>query len=339
MKLTVDELRRIACGAEYITEEDGLVHFHRFTAEQEALYAKEKPKFLSKVYATAGVCLSFLTDSETLVLSAVATVGSTRTFFSVDVTVDGVLLDSLDNFTEAQLPPIYNKVDCPLGSFSKTFSLGKGEKTVKIHLPWSVCLALKDVTLDDGAMLVPVKPEKQLLVFGDSITQGYDALRPTRRYAAALADALGAEEYNKAIGGEQFYPALADTDEPFCPAYISVAYGTNDWCRTDVTTFMQRCRDLYGALRRRYPAAHILAISPIYRKDCDEEKGFAPFASIASYIEDAVSGISDVTCIRGSELVPEDNALFADGGLHPNDRGFACYIAGVRRALGKAGIL
>ena len=48
---------------------------------------------------------------------------------------------------------------------------------------------------------------------------------------ARLADALGAEEVNKAIGGECFFPELAATKEDFQPEYITVAYGTNDWSR------------------------------------------------------------------------------------------------------------
>lgn len=59
---------------------------------------------------------------------------------------------------------------------------------------------------------------------------------------ARLADALGAEEVNKAIGGECFFPELAATKEDFQPEYITVAYGTNDWSRKLAEEFQTNCR-------------------------------------------------------------------------------------------------
>ena len=71
--------------------------------------------------------------------------------------------------------------------------------------------------------------KKRILCFGDSISQGYDALYPSNQYTPQLAKLLDAEEYNKAIGGEIFRPELALARDDFEPEYITVAYGTNDW--------------------------------------------------------------------------------------------------------------
>ena len=63
--------------------------------------------------------------------------------------------------------------------FEKKFELGDGEKKVTVFLPWSFSLSLKELTLDDNSSLSPIKREKNMLVIGDSITHGYDALYPS----------------------------------------------------------------------------------------------------------------------------------------------------------------
>ena len=95
----------------------------------------------------------------------------------------------------------------PLGEFSRNFALGGGRKSVCIYLPWSVIVEIEELSIDDTAYITPIKPSKKLIAFGDSITHGYDALRPSNRYVAKLAEALDAEEINKGIGGEIFFPA------------------------------------------------------------------------------------------------------------------------------------
>ena len=173
-------------------KEDG-IQFHRFTEAQERVY--DSSEFHPKQYATAGVRLHFKTDSKTLYMKVLTSMGSSRKFFVHDILVDGKYIGSLKNETE----DIF-------GEFEETFELGEGTKDVCIHFPWSVCSILKELCLDNGSFVEPVKKDKKVIIFGDSITQGYDAVNPINRYAANLADALGAEEINKAIGGEVFCP-------------------------------------------------------------------------------------------------------------------------------------
>lgn len=164
-----------------------------------------------------------------------------------------------------------------------------------------------------------------MLVFGDSITQGYDALRPSNRYAAKLAEALNAEEVNKGIGAEYFFPALAEAKEPFEPDYIMVAYGTNDWSGLGEDEFKEKCHAFFAALSKNYPSSRIFAITPIWRKDYTAEKKFGSFDKVAEDIENIVKEFANITCIHGFEFVPQDEAYFADLRLHPNDRGFQHY--------------
>ncbi len=257
MKLNLAQIKNSTWGAVSVTEEKGKISFSRFTQEQAELYQNEK-----RHKATAGVRLCFKTDSKRLKMTGEAFESTSRTYFSFDIFVNGKLRDCIDNFSQIELPPKDPQVRLPLGGFGKEIALGDGEKEVCIYFPWSVCPVLEEVCLDDGAFIEPIRPEKKLLAFGDSITQGYDALRPSVRYTSLLADKLRAEEFNKGIGGEVFIPALAETKESFVPDYITVAYGTNDFSLREEADFKVRSRAFFVALSRNYPHSKILRSPP-----------------------------------------------------------------------------
>ena len=326
MKLNGEQIRAICQGAVSVEETESGIRLHRFTEAQEELYRRTNADFYKKTFATAGIKLCFKTDSTTLFLKVNAAPSSSRKYFSVDVMVDGEPVGYLDNYSDMDVPQDYTGIQCPLGEFSKRFELGEGAKQVKIYLPWSVALEIMELGLDDGACLKPVKPAKKLLVFGDSITQGYDALRPSNRYASRLAEALDAEEVNKGIGGEHFFPALAGERDAFDPDYITVAYGTNDWSRRGEEEFKESCSAFYEALSRHYPEAKIFAITPIWRKDYMAEKKFGPFNKVSEDIEAIVREFKNITCIHGFAFIPQDENYFADLRLHPNDSGFEHYF-------------
>ena len=48
---------------------------------------------------------------------------------------------------------------------------------------------------------------------------------------------------------------------------------------------------------------------------------------------DVVEKYDYVTCFSGRNFVPEDENLFADRYLHPNDAGFKHYTEGIKKAL------
>jgi len=173
-------------------------------------------------------------------------------------------------------------------------------------------------------------------VFGDSITQGYDALHPSNRYIAKIADKLGAEEFNKAIGGEMFFPELAALKESFEPDYILVSYGTNDWSHRDAETFKAKCKGFYENLAGNYPNSKIFAVTPIWRKDITEEKPFGDFETVDLLIRNAVKDCKNISVISGFDFVPKDEKYFADLRLHPNDEGFKHYAENLYNAIRKA---
>jgi len=339
MKLNCAQLREIATGAVRVEEEDGGIRFYRFTKEQEELYERTCNYFYKKTLTTAGIKLLFKTNSEKLFLDILVEWGARGVpyhYFSIDIFADGKTVGYLDNFSDMMpLPQDYTDAHCPFGEFSKSFDLGSGTKLLCIHLPWSVKNLIKEISIDDGAFIEPVKPQKKLLAFGDSITHGYDALRPSNRYISKLAEMLGAEEYNKAIGGEAFFPELAELKDSFEPDYITVAYGTNDWNGTDEKTLKKNSKAFYENISKIYPHSKIFAITPIWRKDMHEERECGAFEDVEKHIKEAVKGIKNIVVISGFNFVPKEEKYYADLRLHPNDEGFSHYYKNLYNEIKK----
>lgn len=327
MKLTFAQIEEMTWGTVRITEEEGCLCFYRCTKAQEELLRKRKDEFYRHSLGTAGVRLVFQTGSQAVQLKVRVKSISERKRFSFDVFSDGQFVGYLDNFSEVELPIGEQWIDLPTGDFEKTFCLGAGKKTVSIYFPYSAQGMIREVVLDDGATFEPVKASKKMLAYGDSITQGYYALRSSNRYIARLADYLGAEEINKGIGSDRFCPDLGRLKDDVTPDYIVMAHGTNDW-RTNRTReeFREKAREELLALRQNYPNAKMIVISPIWRKDYKDERPFGDFRKLDEDLRTVVKDIDNAIVIRGFNLIPHEEQYFGDLQLHPNDEGFEMYF-------------
>ena len=322
MKLTIDQIRSAASGAAQIFEENGGVRLLRFTKEQYELYMGTGHRI--KAPGTPGIRLTFSTDSPTLYLKADTDTGSGRSYFAFDVCVGGERVGSLDNYSHLNPGENYPGMKCTLGTYEKSFELGEGEKTVTVHLPFSVGVVLQEVSLADGATLTPVRRTKKLLCFGDSITHGYDALHPSNRYPARLADLLDAEENNKGVGGDRFFPPLARLKDDFTPDYITVAYGTNDWAAS-IPDLAGKIDDYFKKLRTVYPEAPVFAIPPLWRGNTDGVvRNGLTLADARELVREKAEKYGCIA-VDPLPLVPHNEAFFADKVLHPNDLGFVLY--------------
>ena len=314
MKLTFEQIKSAARGVTRVEEIDGKVNFFRFTAEQDAFYARRDKDFHRKSHATSGVILEFDTDSQKLGLSVEVSSGSTRRFTAHSIFADGKRVGQLGTV----IPPEIAS-ECYEGSFD----LGNGTKRVKILLPWAACSKLIALTLEDGASFAPIQKEKTVILFGDSITQGYDAEIPENSYASRLMAALDTNGINKAIGGEIFCPELASIPDAVTPDLITVAYGTNDWSHFGRLT--ADAAAFYRALRKAYPATPIVALAPVWRADWKDHPDRTNFHTVAETLKQIASEVGNVHFIDCFGFIPEDTALYSDLYLHPNDEGFRHY--------------
>ncbi len=333
MELSYPQIKACTSGAVRIQQESDGVHFYRFTQEQEDLYKARKENFYNKTFYTSGIQMRFQTDSPKLLLKVDVSKVNSRSYFAFEIFKDNKRIDVIKNFNEADLPQEYIGVQLPMGTYETQVDLGEGIKEIRILFPWSVKVALRSLALEDGASFTPVKYSKKLLCFGDSITQGYDALYPSSKYVTRLADYLQAEEYNKAIGGEIFFPALGATRENFTPDLITVAYGTNDWRCVTREKFRQNCDGFFRNLCQSYPNTKILTIAPLWRKDTNQNVDFAAFTDVEEEIKQIVKAYSQITFISAYDYIPKISDYYADLRLHPNDRGFDFYYENLIKAV------
>lgn len=317
MVLNLEQIQSIARGVVRVGESDGWIRFYRFTEEQENYYTYNAD-FLKKSFATSGVRLAFYTDSQSLTFDFQLASGSSRPYGWFDLYENGAMVRHFGS----------ENADISLGHVS--LNLSAGEKLVELYFPWSRRTELGNVTLDDGATLTPAYRKRKVLSFGDSITQGYDAIYPSQSYVCRLARMLDADVIDKGIGGDIFCPDLVKTADPVAPDIVTVAYGTNDWGGRTLEEYRENCRLFYTRLSALYPEAKIFAVTPIWRGDAERATPFgAPAWETHNVIAECVEGLSNVTLIRGWNFVPHLKAFFADFSLHPNDAGFAVYAEGL----------
>lgn len=320
MKLTLEQIRSITHGALSVTEKNGIFTFHRFTDYQAKLY-EDINDFRVKVPATSGVRLEFVTNAEKFSFDYNINIASSRRFYYFDVFVDGIMVQ---HFGHEGLREAASTV---------TVKLAEGEHRVAVYLPCLAKATLSNVTLSEGAVLVPVQRSRRLLCFGDSITQGYDAKYSSQTYANLLADKLDAEMIDQGIGGEVFRPALIDPDMDFDPDIITVAYGTNDWSGREHDETVANANGFYAKLRETYPKAKIFAITPIWRADDDRVTKVGTFAEGVQIVIDAATAQKDVTVIDGAKMIPHLPEVCSDKYLHPNDYGFKFYANALYAAI------
>ena len=322
MVLSLEQIRGITHGAAYVEEQEGYILFHRFTKEQQEIYKVTSEDFYKKCFATAGVRLCFTTDSDFVRLHYRMIKASSRKIGWFDAYENGVLIAHFGGNTDDVLE----------GSFE--LALSAGEKKVELYFPWSAAGQIRSMELQDGAAVHPVKKSRTMLAFGDSITQGYDAIYPSRSYQNRLSDLLDASCINKGIGGERFFPALLDGESDLQPDLITVAYGTNDWSKRDPVTFENNCRGFFEKLTARYPDAKIVAITPIWRADNTKQTPFgAPLREAVKRIADICAEFPRITVIHGGSFTPRLGEFYADAYLHPNDMGFAFYAENLYPAV------
>ena len=325
MKLTKNQIEEVVIGAVSVEQKGDKINFHRFTEEQAKMYGEYKDgRFLDKVDCPAGVRLVFNTDSKKLKLKGVATKVS-RGYYSIDVVVNDEYLDCITNITDSKEDFNLYK-EYPVGDFEKSFDLGEGEKKVEVYLPFSFVISFEEIELDDGSFIKPIKAQKKGLLFGDSITQGYDSIHPTKHHTAVLSKFLDTDFINKAIGGEYFNPLLAKTKDDIDPDYILIAYGTNDWTSgITLETLTNNCKEFCQNVRNNYPKAKVFILSPVWRKDKDERQLVFDFMMVSKTIEKISQEVGNIIFIDGYDFVPHDSKYFADEYLHPNQAGFEYY--------------
>ena len=312
-------IRTLTQGAVRVSEENGTTRFDRYSAAQVAVY-----KGNIRTVATSGIRLEFETDASSFTLRGNLRPGSSRFFADFDVVVNGIFCrhESVADLREQ-------------GEYSFEVPLPEGRLNhVTVYFPCVVAADVSELSFAGGKVVRPVKRPRTLLCFGDSITHGYDARFPSLSYPNQLADALGAEVFNKAFGGDIFNPPLVGVeDDPVRPDLITVAYGTNDWSHCQRAEMIGHAREFFALLAKKYPGIPVYVLEPIWRRDHDRVTAVGTFAEAAEIVREAASVHPASTVLSGLGLVPHLDCCFSPDGVHPNDFGFQFMAKNLLRSI------
>ena len=125
MKLTIEQLKSILFGAVDMAEENGRISLFRCTKKQRAYYSEKRGgELLYKTHASAGMRLDMHTDADALSFDFWVKKASGRTFYSIDLYVDGVFRESF-----------YVNHLAVKSKGTVSFALPTGEHRVTVYLP------------------------------------------------------------------------------------------------------------------------------------------------------------------------------------------------------------
>jgi len=199
---------------------------------------------------------------------------------------------------------------------------------------------------------------------GDSITDGYGVSVPEKVYHQLIKEHYGlAEAYNYGVSGTRIARQTnLTTERPkndldfqlreqvMCRSVDAVVVfgGTNDYGHGDSTfgnvnsddediyTFCGAVNQLISALKRDYPKAELVFMTPLHRKGEEKPRraGGEPLADYAKALLTICTrrGVKVIDLFGMNPLNPEDPAVIPDG-LHPNDAGHEVLARTVGEAL------
>ena len=335
MKLNLEQLKQITYGAVSVNDLGDYYTFSRMTPEQLKYYENVSEDWYKKALTPANVKLRFKSNTKNLRIKVDVAPFNYRYYFSIDVLVDGKYHDSMKNFDDNNLPKHCQGYKFPIGEHEKNVTFDEGEKVITVIFPWSVITKFLDISIDDGATVIPCPYSEKILIYGDSITQGCDSLYSRNTYVNKLLEHYNFEGVSKAIGGERYCPEFAKLKDNFTPKFILVSYGSNDWYYKTKEQFVKDAKAFMTALRNNYGNVKIIALSPIWRANKFQETPFGDFEEVYDALKGALEGFENLHLIKGRNFVDENELLFLDYTLHPNDEGFEQFFNRLKQEFDK----
>lgn len=333
MKLTFDQLKSILTGCMEISQNtDGSACVRRMTARQRAPYLKNRPGHAFPCEYSTNITLDFCTDAT----SAAVTLRGRRRKMNAEITVD-LLVDNVPAQSVCYLQEAEESTDATdYGPHTFRFTLPGKTCRVTLQLPYSNTVDSLTLELSDGAGLQPYVHSRTLVAFGDSITYGATASRPSLTYISRLARMLDAKVHNFSIGGERFLdwkiiPGTYPKADFVIAAYGSNDYGQKKYCHE---LFRQKMPVFFQKLHEAFPQTPIFVLLPLWRLNEDEPQNDIPnLQTVRDAVRKEIGQYPNMTAVDCQDFIPHEPKYFADARLHPNNEGMALYANAVYEAI------
>lgn len=265
-----------------------------------------------RIASPAGVVLDFFSDATRVEITCTFPSAAARPYAYCDVYADDVFAGYVGG---ANVEPgdLTGAVTFP----------DRRNRRIRIYLPHTRPVAIGRITLSDGAAFAPVARRPTWIAYGDSITQGMNARHPSLTYPALAARSLDLDIHNAAVGGARFDEGfLLDEIAPGPVAFVTVAYGTNDF---SAGIGPEKSRAFLLRLIATYPAIPVIALEPIWRTDDDPalrvpRRDNARLCDYRNRLREIVAEFPGVKYVPAGELMPAGVDLIRDG-THPDTDG------------------
>lgn len=297
----------------YEYDEEGRLHFNRFTKSQYKAYEAESYDWLRRAVASASVTFDFITDSEYIALKMDLDSGSSQIWSDFDLYVDGIycMRKKFGNMNQKLV----------------SFELPEGEHRITLYFPWTVETIVNEVHLSDGASIKEVQKKAKAIVIGDSITQGYITEYTSLTYANQVARETDIDLVNQGIGGYYFGEGTIDESlVSYQPDLIIIAYGTNDYSRYDSKDEFKKYTSGYiEKLTSLFPNTKMLAVLPIYRNDENNQtrEKYRDYTlnDARNMLLETYKNYKNIHVLKETGI-PHIPDVFIEDYLHPNELGF-----------------
>jgi len=266
---------------------------------------------------TAGGMISFMTDSNSLMINAVSE-ASDRPHMNefitlgLDVYVDGIYEDTFIDGKFRGKRASYNQ------GANEIVGLGDGWKLIEVYLPLYGNIASIDIGVEEsGRVKRPKAPENLIVFYGSSITQGCCASNSSQSFPVLVAKKLNLRHVNLGFSGNGLGDKeIADYIVELSPDYVVLDY----WANPTFRQYENTLAEFVGIIKQGLPDSMIFITSTFY----------SPSREIENLLKDKVS-VSVVDQLRGNgnnniyyvpDLFGEKDISGLVDGLHLNSLGF-----------------
>ncbi len=233
-------IERFFTGYLDIVKEDGYSFLYRFGAKQRAFYDNEGEFYGAQSRFAAGIMIS-ASECEKISFDIIC---KSAERYSFSIIHDGIEEECVFEKAEDHLERAFHKED------------------VSLYFPHGAEIGIKNIEVIGNCC----KTSKNILSFGDSITQGYLITEPAAAYTAELGRRFRANVYNFGVSGYFIRKeVLNELDVMPKPYMVTFAYGTNDWhFEKDYTADLP---EVFAKLHEKFSDVPIFVILPIARAD------------------------------------------------------------------------
>lgn len=315
MKINLDS--KIIAGAASFKETEKGLYPSRMTDELMEFYSRSEAATV-RAKNSSGIKVAFVSNTRFVKMTLIFGVWS-RQIFNTGLIINGT---EKMNFG----PPEDYEENY---SFEADIKGPKKDNLIEIYLPNMCETRIVSIEIEDGATLeiAPCMKYPKNIFIGDSITQGMTVSCPSLSYPAVLSEKMKRYFYNIAVGGAVMESELGLLAMAYEWDTAFVAFGVNDFnANIPLENITERTDALLKNLDTR-PDITVNLITPIPWAARTEPNNIGlHLDEYRKTIKNAGLKFKNVRVIDGTELVPDDPAMYVDN-VHPNDVGMAHYAA------------